>query len=144
MILEGTYEFMTPREKLWEFIIDPAKIGKCLPDLKTLQVESPDKFMAVIRVGVGSIRSDFKFRIELLGKEPVSHVRLKAVGSGSGSNITLDTTIDLKEIPDGSQLAYRSDVKVAGIMASLGQRLIKETADKTISGIFECIKNQAS
>ena len=143
MILEGKYEFGTPREKLWEFIIDPAKIGKCLPDLKTLQVEGADKFVAVIRVGVGLIRSDFKFRIELLGKEPVSHVRLRAVGSGSGSSIILDTTIDLKETPDGSQLAYRSDVKVAGLMASLGQRVIRETADKTISGIFECIRNQA-
>jgi len=143
MILQGTYEFMTPREKLWEFIIDPGKIGKCLPDLKTLQVESADKFVAIIRVGVGPIRTDFKFRIEIIGKEPVNRVRLRAVGSGSGSSITLDTTIDLEEIPDGSQLVYRCDVKVAGVMASLGQRLIKETADKTISGIFECIKNQA-
>jgi len=134
---------MTPKEKLWEFIVDPGKIGKCLPDLKTLQVESADKFVAIIRVGVGPIRTDFKFRIEIIGKEPVNRVRLRAVGSGSGSSITLDTTIDLEEIPDGSQLVYRSDVKVAGVMASLGQRLIKETADKTISGIFECIKNQA-
>jgi carbon monoxide dehydrogenase subunit G len=143
MILEGTYEFMTPREKLWEFIIDPAKISKCLPDLKNLHIESADKFVAIIRVGVGPIRTDFKFRIEIVGKEPLNHVMLRAVGSGSGSSITLDTAIDLKQIPDGSQLFYRSDVKVAGMMASLGQRVIKETADKTISGIFECIKNQA-
>ena len=142
MILEGTYELKAPREKLWEFIIDPAKIGKCLPDLKTLEVESQDKFAAVIRVGVGPIRADFKFRIEILGKEPVSHVQLKAVGSGSGSNIVIDMAIDLKEAPGGSQLVYRADVKVGGMMASLGQRVMNDTANRTVVSVFDCIKKQ--
>jgi hypothetical protein len=142
MILEGTYEFRTAREKLWEFIIDPAQIGRCLPDLKSLEVESEDKFVALIRVGVGPIKADFKFRIEIVGKELVSRVRLKAVGSGSGSSIILDTAIELKEIPGGCELFYRSDVKVGGMMASLGQRVIRDTAVKTVTGVFECIKKQ--
>jgi hypothetical protein len=142
MILEGKYELKTSRENLWEFIIDPAKIGKCLPDLKSLEVESEDKFVAVTRVGVGPIRADFKFRIEIVGKEPPSRVRLKAVGSGSGRSINLDIAIEIKEISSGSELSYKSDVKVAGMMTGLGQRLIKDTADKTVAGVFECVKKQ--
>jgi carbon monoxide dehydrogenase subunit G len=142
MILEGTYEFTTSREKLWEFIINPAHIGKCLPDLRSLEVESEDKFVALVRVGVGPIRTDFKFRIEISGKEPLSHMRLRAVGSGSGSSIILNTEIGLREILGGCELFYRSDVKVGGIMASLGQRMIRGTADKMVTTLFECIKKQ--
>lgn len=131
-----------PREKLWEFIADPAKIGKCLPELKSLEVEGEDKFAAVMRLGVGPIRTDFKFKIEITGKEPVSNVRLKAVGTGSGSSVTIDTAIELKESPTGSELIYSANTNVAGIMASLGQRVIKDTVEKTVAGIFECIKNQ--
>jgi carbon monoxide dehydrogenase subunit G len=142
VIFEGRYELNAPREKLWEFIIDPAKIGKCLPELKSLEVEGEDKFAAVIRLGVGPIRTDFKFKIEITGKEPVSNVRLKAVGAGSGSSVTIDTAIELKESPTGSELLYSANANVAGIMASLGQRVIKDTAKKTVAGIFECIKSQ--
>jgi carbon monoxide dehydrogenase subunit G len=142
MILEGTYEFRAARMKLWDFITDPAKIGSCLPDLKSLDVESEERFIAIIRVGVGFIKADFKFRIDMLEKEPISRVRLRAVGAGSGSSINLDVAIELREIPGGSQLVCKSDVKVGGMMASLGQRVIKDTADKTLASIFECFKKQ--
>jgi len=142
VILEGTYELKASRLKLWEFIIDPTKIGKCLPDLKTLKVEDEDKFAATIRAGVGAMKADFKFRIEILGKEPIDRVQIRAVGSGSGTSITIDTTIELKDVPVGSELNYRSEVKIAGTIAALGQRVIKDAAEKTVAGVFECIKQQ--
>lgn len=142
LIFEGRFEVKAPRSKVWEFIIDPTRISKCLPDLKNLEVESDDRFVALVRVGVGPIRADFKFKIEILEKKPINRARLKATGSGSGSNIILDTAIELTEIHGGTQLSYRSDVKVGGVMASLGQRVIKDTADKTISAVFECVRNQ--
>ena len=144
MILEGKYSIETSREKLWMFIIDPNKIGKCLPDLKNLSVESENKFTAVIAVGVGFMKADFKFKIEIVGKEPASRVQLRAVGTGSGSSINLDLAIELKEIPEGSELDYRADVKVSGMIASLGQLVIKDTAEKTVKGIFDCIRSSCS
>jgi carbon monoxide dehydrogenase subunit G len=142
MIFEGRYELKASREKLWDFIVDPEKIGKCLPELKSMEVEGEDKFAAVVRLGVGPLRSDFRFRIEITGKRPVSELRLKAAGSGSGSSVIIDTAIELRESPVGSELAYSANANVAGIMASLGQRVIKDTVEKTVSGIFECIKTR--
>jgi carbon monoxide dehydrogenase subunit G len=142
MIFEGTYNLKASREKVWEFIIDPAKIGKCLPGLKTMEVEGEDKFTAVLRIGVGFVRGDFKFKIEIVGKDPVNRVQLKAAGSGSGSSITIDMAIELKEVPGATELLYRSEVKVGGMIAGLGQRVFKDTVDKTVVGVFECLKQQ--
>jgi hypothetical protein len=128
--------------RIWDFITDPNRISKCLPDLKSLEIESEDKFLAVTRVGVGPIRADFKFRIEITGKEPPSRVQLKADGSGSGSRVNLDISINLKQVAGGTRLAYRSDVKVGGMMAGLGQRVITDTAGKTVASIFDCVKKQ--
>lgn len=142
MIIEGNYEFATPLEKLWAFIVNPETMGRCLPDLKSLDVENENKFTAIISVGVGPIRADFKFKIEILEKQPTSHARLRAVGSGSGGSINLDTAIELREITEGSAISYKSDVKVGGMMAGLGQRVMKDTADKTVAGVFDCVKKQ--
>lgn len=141
-MFEGTYELTVHQKTLWNFIIDPAGIGKCLPDLKSLEVENENESTAIIRVGVGPIRADFKFRIEIVEKQASSHIRLKSTGTGSGSSINLDVAIDLMERPGGCTLSYKSDVKVGGIIAGLGQRLMKDTADKTIASIFECITKQ--
>ena len=142
MIFQGKYELKAVREKVWTFIIDPAKISKCLPELKSLDVESEDRFFAVVRVGVGMIRADFKLRIEILEKNPMDSVKLRGVGTGSGSSVQVHLTIELKETLEGTELLYSSDVTIGGIIASLGQRVIRETAEKTVASVFECIRQQ--
>jgi carbon monoxide dehydrogenase subunit G len=142
LIFEGKYALKTAREKVWRFIIDPAEISKCLPELKSFDVEGEDRFLAVVRVGVGLIRTDFKFRIEIVEKSPISSVQLKAVGAGSGSSVAVHMRIELKETPEGTELFYVSDVTISGMIVGLGQRVIKDAAEKTVAGIFECIRRQ--
>jgi len=142
MLFEGNYEMKASPEKIWDFIIDPNQISKCLPDLKSLEVESQDRFLAITRVGVGPIKADFKFRIEILDKEPPTRVKLRADGSGSGSRVNLNIAIEIKQIADGSLVAYNTDAKMGGLIASLGQRVITETAGKTVASIFDCVKKQ--
>jgi hypothetical protein len=144
LLIEGSYDLTVPGDRIWDFITDSARIGKCLPDVKSLEVENENKSKAIIRVGVGPIRSDFKFRIEIVEKQPTRHVRLKATGAGSGSNVNVDAVIDLKDHTGGCTLSYKADVKVGGIMAGLGQRLMKDTAEKIITNIFECIREHVS
>ena len=142
MIFEGSYQMEASPDRIWEFIVDPTKISNCLPDLKSLEVEGEDKFVAVIRVGVGPIRADFKFKMQITRKERPSRVQLRADGTGSGSRVNLDIGIEIKQIVGGSQLVYRSDVKVGGMMAGLAQRVITDIAEKTIASIFNCVKMQ--
>ena len=141
-IFEGSYEMKASPDRIWEFIVDPTKIGRCLPDLKSLEIEGEDKFVAVTRVGVGPIRTDFKFRMEITRKEPPSRVELRADGYGSGSRVNLDIGIEIRQVAGGSLLVYRSEVKVGGMMAGLGQRVITDTAGKTVTSIFDCVKKQ--
>ncbi len=118
------------------------KFGKCLPDVKSIEVESPDKFTATVRVGVGLIRTDLKFRIQIEEKQPIDFAHISATASGSGNNILLDLKVYLKEMQEGTELRYSSEVNVAGMMAGLGQRMISDTAGKTVKSVFECVKRQ--
>ncbi len=142
MNFEGTYDVKAPREKVWGYVIDPNKIGKCLPDLKSLEVQGEDKFTAVVRVGIGPIKTDFRFRLEIVEKTPPAHARLKGTGTGSGSSVDLDTSIDLTEITGRTRLAYKADVKVGGVMAGLGQRMMGSATEKTVNEVFECVRRE--
>jgi carbon monoxide dehydrogenase subunit G len=144
MISEGVYDIKISKETLWNFITDPTKLSECVPDLKSLEMESENKFNAVIRVGVGFIKSDFKFRLEIAEEKSTDRVRLVATGAGSGSSVTIDTVIMLAEIPEGARLSYKANIQLGGIMASLGQGVVQDAADKIVSNIFNCIRNQLS
>ncbi len=142
MIFEGTIEVKAVRERVWEFVIDPNKIGKCLPDLKNLQIEGEDKFAAVARVGIGFMKGDFRFQLAIVEKNPPSHARLKGTGAGVGSSFDLDTSIDLAETETGTKLTYVADLKIGGTLAGIGQRVIGSTTQQTMSEVFTCVKKQ--
>ena len=139
---EGTYQINAPRQKVWDFVIDPNKIGKCLPDLKNLEVGADNKFTAVARVGIGFMKGDFKFQLAIVEQNPPSHARLKGSGTGVGSSVMMDTSIDLAEADGGTKLTYRADVQIGGTLASVGQRVIGGTTEKTIAEVFSCVKRQ--
>ncbi|MEM3319642.1 MAG: SRPBCC domain-containing protein, partial [Metallosphaera sp.] len=61
---------------------------------------------------------------------------INAKGSGLNSNVD----ITAKVIVDDGKLAYDADVKVAGVLASVGARLMDPAVNKIISDLFECIK----
>jgi len=139
---DGAYQINAPREKVWEFIIDPNKIGKCLPDLKTLEVGPDNTFTAVARVGIGFMKGDFKFHLAILDQTPPSHARLKGTGSGAGSSVNMNASIDLAEADGGTKLTYRAEAQIGGTLASVGQRVIGGTVEKTITQVFDCVKMQ--
>jgi len=141
---EGTFDVKAPRDKVWDFVIDPNKIGKCLPDLKSLQVEADNKFTAVARVGIGFMKGDFKFQLAIVEQNPPSHARLKGTGNGVGSSVNMDTSIDLSDIDAsaGTKLTYKAEVQIGGTLASVGQRVIGGTIEKTIGEVFACVKKQ--
>jgi carbon monoxide dehydrogenase subunit G len=142
MNLEGTYHIKAPREKVFGFITEPNKISRCLPDLKSLQMEGEDRFVALVRVGVGFIKGDFKFRMAVVEKQPPARVRLQGNGSGAGSSVDLDSVIELREVQDATELAYKAEVKLSGVIVGLAQRVIGSATEKTVNSLFECLKKE--
>jgi hypothetical protein len=54
----------------------------------------------------------------------------------------MDTSIDLAEMERGTKLTYKADVQIGGTLASVGQRMIGSTVEKTIAEVFSCVKQQ--
>ncbi len=142
MDYEGTFTTKAPPERVFEFLLNPNEISKCLPDLQSVDVKSEDKFDAVARIGIGAIRGNFTFHLAVVEKEPPRHARLKAQGSGSGSRIDLDATMDLEPANGGTNMKWRAETKLGGLVATIGQRLVSGTAEKTVNDFFNCIKQK--
>jgi carbon monoxide dehydrogenase subunit G len=143
MHFEGTFDVKAGRSQVYEFMLDPNRLAKCLPDLQKMEVEGPDRFKATVRVGISFIKGNLNFQFTILDKEPTSHARLVGRGSGMGSTIDLDTVLDLKDGPNGgTSMAWKAEAKIGGQIASVGQRLIGGQAEKQVKQLFDCLRKQ--
>ncbi len=143
MHFDGTYSIKAPRRDVFDLLTDPRQISKCMPDLQKLDVRSEDEFMVVVRAGVAFIKGEFTLNFKVAEKDPPTHAKLVARGSGMGSVIDLQTIMDLAdEGKAGTILKWQADAKVGGRIASVGQRLLDSQAEKIVNQLFECLESR--
>lgn len=142
MHFDGTFEVRAQRSTVFDYLMDPQKISGCMPDLQRLDVKSPDDFVAVVRAGVSFIKGDFTMHFITKERDPPAHAKLVAQGTGIGSTIDLETTIDLAESEKGTTMRWTADARVGGRIASVGQRLLSGQAEKIIKELFGCLQKQ--
>ena len=139
---KGSEVVMAQRQAVWDFITDPQKVGGCVPGLKSMQVIDADHFDAEVKVGIGILKGTMKVKYEVTSKDPPSKITMKMDGSGLGSKALINAVVELKEVPQGTQLDWTADVTVSGTIASLGARYLNDVAYKTVSEMFSCIREK--
>src|SRR2546422_1575087 len=114
-----------------------------MPALQKLDVKSKEEFTAVVRAGVSFIKGDFTLNFRLVESEPPTHAKLVARGSGIGSAIDLETTIDLSDSGDGGTLMkWQAGAEGGGRIASLGERVLSSQGQKIITQLFRIFRHK--
>lgn len=142
MKFEGEVQVPISAEQLWNYIINPEKIASCFPGLKSIKKEG-DEYKVVGTTGIGFIKGDYKASVKFTKIDEANRsVELYAKGSGLNSNVDINAVLNVLDNP--TRLKYSADVKVSGILASVGARLIDPAVNKILNDLFECIKTKAS
>jgi len=143
MRFTGIVKIQAPRDLVWDFLIDPRKVGPCGPGVESIEVLDERHFKATARVGIGFISARFDVSMEMTELEPRDRASIKAHGQAPGSAIDAVATMRLSDGTDGGTgLEWTADVDIAGSLASVGARLIEGTANKMIGQTFDCVRTQ--
>jgi carbon monoxide dehydrogenase subunit G len=128
---------------VWQFVTDPQKVGRCLPDLKSLNVHDQTHFDAVVGVAVGPVRGKFTFKFELQPDEASRRVKMKISGGGLGSAIDLTAGADVAPgSPTGTTLDWTGKAVMRGPVAAIGGRVLDSQAKKLIEQTFANVRAQ--
>ncbi|MDA4128970.1 MAG: carbon monoxide dehydrogenase subunit G [Thaumarchaeota archaeon] len=143
MHFDGSYSIKAPKNKVFDLLTDPRQISKCMPDLQKLDVKSDDEFTVVVRAGVAFIKGDFTLNFKVVERNPPTHAKLVARGSGMGSAVDLQTIMDLTDEGEkGTLLKWEANATVGGRIASVGQRLLNSQAEKIVKQLFDCLESR--
>jgi carbon monoxide dehydrogenase subunit G len=142
MHLSGAYTFKAPRDAVWNAMLDPNAIRNCMPGCKDFKTTGEDQYEAVMSAGVGAIKGTFTGKIQLLERQQPSSYRMSVEGGGGPGRIKGSGVLTLTEQDGQTSVSYDGHAQVAGLIASVGQRLLGVTARKLIEQFFKCMEKQ--
>jgi len=140
--LEGVVHVNATPAKTFASLSDPAFMVATIPDLQSSRIIDQDHFEAKIKVGISVVRGTVDMKFELMDKTGLNHARLIGDGSGAGSRMHIESTLDLSEEDNGTKMVWSADAEIGGLMAGIGSQILKGQSEKQVTQIFSNIKSK--
>ena len=129
-----TQECVIPvdRERLWDFLMDVPKVGRCVPGVESIEAVNGSAYRGGLRVHVGPIRLLLEGAITVEEADrSVWRARMRAEANdrrlGGGIRARLSLTLSPADV--GTRVTIDTDLAVLGKIGEFGQPIIKKKAD---------------
>ncbi len=144
MIVSGTKELAAPREKVWGVINEPAEMAKLMPGVESFEVTDERHWTAKVKVplGLGALKMTMNF--ERVEERPPEFASMRAKGTGVGALMDMTTSFTLSDSGDGTSMAWEADVKIAGPVGAMGQRVLQPIVNQQVSQVLAALEKRVT
>ena len=143
MKIEGTHSLSASRDRVYQSLIDPEVLQRCIPGCEKLEKTAENSYATTIRAGVGAIKGVFNGTVRLEDMRPPEHYRIIVEGKGAPGFLKGSGDLDLEEQGAGTLIKYHGDLQLGGTIASVGQRMIQGTAKMMATQFFTALEAEA-
>ena len=143
MKLEGTHQLHASRRRVYQSLVDPQVLQRCIPGCERLERTGDNAYAATIRAGVGSIKGVFNGNVMLEDMRPPEHYRLVVDGKGTPGFLKGSGDLDLAERDGVTVIQYVGEIQVGGTIAGVGQRMLQGAAKMMASQFFAALEAEA-
>ena len=144
MDLSGDRTFAAPRERVWQFLLDPETLRQCLPGCERLEEVGPDEYEATMKIGVAMIRGSYQGRVKISDKQEPTSYRMLVEGKGAAGQITGEGLLELHEEGGQTRVHYQGTANVRGTLARVGARVMQPAAKMVVGQFFNCLATKAN
>jgi uncharacterized protein len=140
--VEGTKDFDARPQLVWEVLNDPARMAKLLPGVESFEVQDEKNWSAAVKVplGMGGLKLNFKF--EKTDERPLEYAALSSKGQGVGAIVSMNTEFHLSGDGDKTHMQWVADVRVAGPIGSMGQRVFQPIVNQQVTNVLNALDKQ--
>ena len=142
MKIEGTHKIAAPRERVFQALIDPSVLKKCIPGCESLDKTGDNTYNAKLTAGVGPIRGSFTGTVSLQDVNPPSHFQMTLEGKGQPGFVKGSGNMDFSEDGEGTMIKYTAEVNIGGMIAGVGQRMIQAASGMMAGKFFGALENE--
>ena len=144
MNVEGTAEIAQPREAVFDRLMDPNFLSRCIPGCESLEEIEPGRYKTLIKSGVGAVRGSFKGTATLSDVVRPESYTLSVEGKSTVGHVRSVARLRLEEMGSGTRVHYEGEAKISGLLARVGGRLLEPAAKKVAGEFFERLTRELS
>jgi carbon monoxide dehydrogenase subunit G len=140
--VQGLRKFEAPRKTVWDVLQDPAQMAELMPGVESFDIEDDRRWTANMKIplGLGSLRMSINF--EKTEERAPEFSRLRAKGTGVGALMNLETEFNLSEQDGATAMAWEADVRIAGPVGSMGQRVLQPIVNQQVQHVLNALDAQ--
>ena len=143
MNVHGERVFAAPRATVWHVLNDPTSMAKTMPGVESFDVHDDRRWTANVKIplGLGGLR--MKVDMEKTEEREPEFAKMAIKGSGVGAMLNMQTSFTLGETADGgTSMAWSADVKIAGPVGSMGQRVLQPIVNQQVEHVLGALEQQ--
>jgi carbon monoxide dehydrogenase subunit G len=139
-----TFEVQAPVQRVWEYLIDPARVAMCLPGAELLESRDDQTYLGAVKVKVGPVSMSYKGVVKFTELDEEARV-VQLVGeareTGGGGSAKLSMRSKISPIDNGgSQVVVEAEVDLVGKIVQFGRGMIEEVSRQLFRQFSECVK----
>jgi carbon monoxide dehydrogenase subunit G len=143
MQLSGNQILQASPSAIWEMLLDPDILARVVPGVSSLEKISDNTFRSILQVKIGPVSGSFSGNLQLEDlAEPISFT-LKAQQNSKIGNASAVVRIQLDAVDNmHTAIVFDGDVKISGMLASMGQRVLGGVANTLTKQFFTNLERE--
>jgi len=125
MQLTGKHVVNALPSKIWEMLMDTDTLARIVPGISRLEKTGENKYKSIIEIKMGPVNSSFAGDLQMEDMKEPEGFTLKVQQNSKIGNANAAIKISLLPVNENNtEVSFDGDVKLSGMLAAMGQRLI--------------------
>jgi uncharacterized protein len=122
---------------------DPASMAKTMPGVESFDIHDDKRWTANVKIPLGLGGLKMKVDMEKTEEREPEFAAMSIKGQGVGAMMNMQTKFDLSdEGAGGTKMKWSADVKIAGPVGSMGQRVLQPIVNQQVQHVLGALDVQ--
>jgi carbon monoxide dehydrogenase subunit G len=143
MLLTGRHKVNATPATLWNMLMDTDTLSKIVPGISKLEMTGDNSYKSVLEIKLGPVGGSFTGNLHMEDIAEPKGFTLKVQQNSSIGNANASIKIELIPATENeTEVGFDGDVKVTGLLASIGQRILGSAANVLTKQFFTNLDNE--
>ena len=143
MNLSGQHTINASAKAIWDLLMDPDTLARITPAITKLEKIDDENFKAIAEVKIGPVGGAFSGTLKLSEINEPNSFKLSIQQNSKIGNANAIMDMKLTETaPNKTDVSFNGDVKLSGMLNTMGGRVITPVANMLSKQFFEALEQE--
>lgn len=144
MEFDGEFSVASSPSETWDFLLDPDKLGSCIPNCQNVEVIDDTHYTAEIGISVSYISATFDTNVEIVEQEEEEYLEVHLTGNAEEGDSRMEATGEMEmdaRDDGGTDIDYHVGMDVTGRVMNMGSRIVKSVGQRQVNKTIDNIQD---